>query len=167
MVTMDSRSLPTAKGWVCWNILHSLLFHVSIYAHSLSFMYPSIIYKSTLFSVPYIRRYIKPILINPSIVGPYVGEFAWYQIVFICCILIVNPYTYFLSYSSSSVGNPMWIICELVLLELSIGLKLYVNMSRSRKVYLEIQEKQVLFEIYQIPQSNPFNVAILNHRLHV
>ena len=40
-------------------------------------------------------------------------------------------------------------------------------MSRSRKVYLEIQEKQVLFEIYQIPQSNPFNVAILNHRLHV
>ena len=31
----------------------------------------------------------------------------------------------------------------------------------------EIQEKQVLFEIYQIPQSNPFNVAILNHRLHV
>ena len=53
------------------------------------------------------------------------------------------------------------------MLELSIGLKLYVNMSRSRKVYLEIQEKQVLFEIYQIPQSNPFNVAILNHRLHV
>ena len=45
--------------------------------------------------------------------------------------------------------------------------KVICKQSRSRKVYLEIQEKQALFEIYQIPQSNPFIVAILNHQLHV
>lgn len=105
--------------------------------------------------------------INPSIVGPYVGEFAWYQIVFICYVLTINPYTYFISHSS--IGHHiLWIICELVLLlELSIGLKLYVNSLVLARFILRFKRSKSYLKLYQIPQSNPFNVAILNHRLHV